>query len=496
MKEDVEQRVLELTGLLCDENITPEQFAELDGLLSGDPEARELYRSFLGLHRKLEDGALKAQAATAEVIPFPRRSRMLLSAAAVLFALLFLGSLLLRSPFGNGEVVSIPEEPPIAVLTRAIDVEWQHKTRFQAVLGEALEPDWLRLKSGILEITFGSGATVSLEGPARLRVDSAMHCVSKYGRLTANCPESAYGFTIRFPGGKVVDKGTEFALNTEPEGKTEVHVFDGEVVVAKTDGEERVINEERLLERSSVSLGPDRKIEKISYDDQSFAGLKRKNLIQSQPIKLQFDLGHRAGTYNGTNSPAHAAGDLHAHENVWTQIVGDQSGTFVLADGNLCPHPIRVDYGHGDGVVDWDVDPVDPWGQVYSRAKGVFNTALCQDHRPWDYDLGLRVSGLPAGSYRVYALCRSVRRPGASYDVSFGVNLDRQLPQPIEMPPMDPEIVPEWKKGVTYEVEEVEVSGPDDWVTFITRYSRERSIRETPHHGRSVLLGLQIVEVE
>jgi hypothetical protein len=40
------------------------------------------------------------------------------------------------------------------------------------------------------------------------------------------------------------------------------------------------------------------------------------------------------------------------------------------------------------------------------------------------------------------------------------------------------------------------VAGPDDWATFITRYDRERAISTTKHHGRSVLLGLQIVELE
>lgn len=52
-----------------------------------------------------------------------------------------------------------------------------------------------------------------------------------------------------------------------------------------------------------------------------------------------------------------------------------------------------------------------------------------------------------------------------------------------------------WEAGLTYAVADIEVSSFDDWVTVITRYSRERSLRTTPHHGRSVLLGLQIVEI-
>ena len=166
-----------------------------------------------------------------------------------------------------------------------------------------------------------------------------------------------------------------------------------------------------------------------------------------------------------------------------------------MADGHICPHRIRVDYGHGDGVIDWDAAPVDPTGRVWPKAEPFFNTALCQDHRPWDFDLGLRIAGLPAGTYRVYALCRSIRRPTAAYDVSFGVNLDRQLEKPLAMPPVDDLAGAKWEAGLTYAVSDVEVSSPDDWVTFITRYSRERSVKTTPHHGRSVLLGLQIVEI-
>jgi len=146
-------------------------------------------------------------------------------------------------------------------------------------------------------------------------------------------------------------------------------------------------------------------------------------------------------------------------------------------------------------VIDWNAAPVDPSGSIYTKAAPFFDTALCQDHRPWDFDLGIRVAGLPAGTYRVYALCRSIRRPTAAYDVSFGINLDQQLSKPLALPPMDNLLDVTWKEGLTYAVTDVDVSAAEDWVTFITRYSRERSIRTTPHHGRSVLLGLQIVEL-
>ena len=492
MTEDAEKRLLLLTGRLCDEQITEEEFAELDQILRADAEAREAYRVYLEMHEHLVTGALESEseeAASKTIFPFPiTRSAIGLAAAALVTAGFFLHVWVAPQE-------QVAEPTPDFVLTRAIDVEWEHKTRFRAIVGEPITEPALRINSGIAQVQFASGATVTVEGPAKLRLDDPMKCFHHHGKLTAYCPESAHGFMIRFPGGRVIDLGTEFALNSEQGGKTDVHVLDGEVIVARTDEEDKVLRRQNLKGHSAVSVGEEQGIEEIAYDDAPFSNLTRDRLSRTQPIKLQFDLGHRAGLYRGTDAPAHVVGDMVSHEAHWTQIVGDQSGSFVMADGTYCPHPIEVDYGHGSGVIDWDAEPVDPWGKVHNQAKGVFATSLAQDHRPWDKDLGFRVRGLPPGTYRVYALCRSARRPGAFYEVSFGVNLDRQLAHPIEMPPMDPDVIPEWSEGVTYEVEDVEVSSPDDWVTFITRYSRERSVKATPHHGRSVLLGMQIVQI-
>ena len=171
-----------------------------------------------------------------------------------------------------------------------------------------------------------------------------------------------------------------------------MHVLSGEVIVALTDEDDNVLKEQNLKGSFAVELNPDANaIDSIVYDDQPYSGLQRDALIRSQPIKLQLDLGHRAGLYRGTNAPAHAAGQMFDHENVWTQIVGDQSGTFVMADGNICPHPIRVDYGHGNGVIDWDATPVDPTGRVYTKAAPFFDnqddSKFCSDTNGFFKDL-------------------------------------------------------------------------------------------------------------
>ncbi|MEM1297266.1 MAG: FecR domain-containing protein, partial [Verrucomicrobiota bacterium] len=437
---------------LCNETITPKEHERLQEILKESAEARQFYREYLDVQAGLEQPmATDAGAMPEKVVPFPvnglsGRLALLATAAAALITVGFFLSQSFTPVPTAPEFVMEPEPIPDFVLTRAIDVEWFRPKNKPAGVGQPINQKGLRLSSGILEVQFSSGATVTVEGPARLNLNDPMKCHLLYGKLAANCPPSAHGFVVKFPKGKVIDLGTEFALNATPKGKTDVHVLNGEVIVARTDEEERVLSEQNLLGHTAVTVGEE--IEDIAFDEQPFSEMKRDRLIQSQPIKLQFDIGRRAGLYTGTYAPAHAAGDMFAHENAWTQIVGDQSGTFVMADGNFCPHPIQVDYGHGDGKIDWDAMPIDPWGRAQTKAKGAFNTALAQDHRPWDEDLALRVSGLPEGTYRVYALCRSTRCPGAHYDVSFGVNLDRQLPNPTEIPPMDPDLFPEWIEGV------------------------------------------------
>jgi hypothetical protein len=238
-------------------------------------------------------------------------------------------------------------------------------------------------------------------------------------------------------------------------------------------------------------LNPDdNRIDVIDFDAEPFASIQREWLVLSQPLKLQFDVGHRAGLYTGTSAPAHAAGALLGHERVWNQIAGDSAGTFVLADGNLCPYSLVVDYGHGTGDIDWNAAPINGVGP--RKARGVFASPVCRDEIHFKGNLGIRVAGFPAGKYRVYALCRSPRKITGNYDVSIGVNLERQLAEPQELqPPVDPG-AKSWEAGQTHAVGEVQLSGPNDHLTVITRYAEERS----PLSGRAVLLGLQIVEIK
>ena len=141
-----------------------------------------------------------------------------------------------------------------------------------------------------------------------------MSCFAKRGKLAVNVPESAHGFTVRVRGGKIVDLGTSFAVDVDHTGAADVHVLEGEVVVSMTDDNEHVLTRQNLPQSTAVRLNPDDShIEVIDFDAESFASIQHERLILTQPLKLQFDVGHRAGLYTGTNAPAHAAGDARQH---------------------------------------------------------------------------------------------------------------------------------------------------------------------------------------
>lgn len=97
--------------------------------------------------------------------------------------------------------------------------------------GSLLNPGSIQMRSGEAELTFFSGARVSLKGPCVFVLKSDFRASLLEGRMTAQVPREAIGFTIHTPTGQLRDLGTSFAVNVEPDGVSDVHVLEGEVEV-------------------------------------------------------------------------------------------------------------------------------------------------------------------------------------------------------------------------------------------------------------------------
>lgn len=116
-------------------------------------------------------------------------------------------------------------------ITATADCQWMEKrpTDQGVSLG-----DHFAISSGLLEITYDTGAKVVLQGPVAYEVESKNGGFMSVGKLTGKVTnEAARGLTIRTPTAVVTDIGTEFGVEVTKEGKTTSYVFRGIVEVRK-----------------------------------------------------------------------------------------------------------------------------------------------------------------------------------------------------------------------------------------------------------------------
>jgi hypothetical protein len=96
--------------------------------------------------------------------------------------------------------------------------------------GRAMRGETHELTAGVLELETRRGAQLVIEAPAAFRFESPQRLRLSKGRIAADVPASAKGFTVVTPSGEAIDLGTRFAVDVPSSGEAEVHVFDGEVI--------------------------------------------------------------------------------------------------------------------------------------------------------------------------------------------------------------------------------------------------------------------------
>ena len=131
---------------------------------------------------------------------------------------------------GERKTVVQNVEPLIAghaMLRQTVDVIWADASpKYRE--GDVISNGKIQFERGVAEIDFFCGATLIVEGPATLDIESDWSVQVLQGRLRASVPPAARGFIIKAAGTEVVDLGTEFALDVESQD-ARVEVIDGEV---------------------------------------------------------------------------------------------------------------------------------------------------------------------------------------------------------------------------------------------------------------------------
>lgn len=160
----------------------------------------------------------------------PRRNwGLVLSIAAVLAALLAAVSLFLPA---QGERMS------------AIRIEGSRDAVWATSVGELLPTGPVRLLSGLVELKIGEGVRVAIEGPAEFEVLGPKRLRLDRGNIAADVEEAGHGFTVVTPEGEVIDFGTRFGVRVDAGGRSEAHVFEGEVEVVSGSGKLRLHDDE------------------------------------------------------------------------------------------------------------------------------------------------------------------------------------------------------------------------------------------------------------
>ena len=213
--------------------------ARLNRFLDESAEARSEFVELLNL-----DSAVAASAAGWEreqmeppvksspsytIIPFPSARRWLAAAACV--TLLASAGWLWRT-----------QRVPATVVNDAGVEELSNGTHLR---GETHS-----LEAGSVELVTARGARIVIEAPAEFRFESAQRLRMMSGRLSADVPPTAKGFTVVTPSGDAVDLGTRFGVDVPVSGAAEIHVFQGEVI-AKASGD---TNKQSLRDGDAVTM--------------------------------------------------------------------------------------------------------------------------------------------------------------------------------------------------------------------------------------------------
>lgn len=300
------KRLDTLFAKLCDETIRTKELAELDSALASDGAARRYYRRYMNLHAALHtylgkefekeaeldavdagdpvahaepvkarhlvplippalEGPIRAQ-------PRPRVNPVLLAAAAMVVfgvGLLAVQWLYEKVPLSGGS------GHQYAVLTQVIDAKWAPGS-FVPKEGKAIGNEKLKLASGAVRMNFGRGADVVFAEEAEIEILTDNSVRLNAGKMFAEVPASASGFTVDAGAFDVIDIGTVFGVTIGEEGDVEVSVISGNVELAVKDPETG--NQVRILPlrkwQSVVARPDDLNVEKRRFDVTTYAGMR------------------------------------------------------------------------------------------------------------------------------------------------------------------------------------------------------------------------------
>lgn len=283
-----------LIAAWLDGRITESESAALQEKLRASPEARVEFRRWTQVDAALREQADRSAEAVMsdKIVPLPApavRFRALgwLAAAASFTALVSISALWWHDR-RHSPAQSLASQAPeqtntgCAILTRSTDAEFADTKGLR--VGDTIRPGALRLTRGAAQIEFFSGASMILEAGVSLELVSPWEAVCRTGKVTVRVPPPAQGFKLRTAGMDLVDLGTEFGVNADASGATEVHVFEGKVEAHPENAAMQLLNGGQSLRREgNAALSPG------TAKPEDFPSIEKMNAISSSHAKERYD---------------------------------------------------------------------------------------------------------------------------------------------------------------------------------------------------------------
>lgn len=241
----MDDSIRQLIYQAVDETISAEDFETLQQAIERIPEVRAEYLQAVRLCESLSgmteevvaneriDGSDEAASQLANPAPRIMSWSLLAFAATILIiassAAYWLGKQGIAQVANEGEE-SLATEIQIAghaTLRYAVDVVWPSGSTARRE-GDVLSNGPFSFDEGVAEIDFFCGATLIVEGPANLDIESDWAVRVTQGRIRATVPPAARGFIVKVADSEIIDLGTEFAVEVGADN-AHVEVIDGEV---------------------------------------------------------------------------------------------------------------------------------------------------------------------------------------------------------------------------------------------------------------------------
>ncbi|MDZ7615632.1 MAG: LamG domain-containing protein [Patescibacteria group bacterium] len=216
------------------------------------------------------------------------------------------------------------------------------------------------------------------------------------------------------------------------------------------------------------------------------------SLGQTSPLAVQFDMGSNGGAATGAIGPAQWLGAMTGGS--WNVVTGHLAGATVNNEhGAPLANPVTLQFGSTatGSITDWGGAVAMGQGNNTSGPGGVHGTALMTDFVYTTTNreiMGTRISGLPAGTYDVFAMPRH----GAvthDYSVAIDANINTLTGNAFTNP--GGAASADWVVGTSLQMgnvfrKRVTISGPTDNIAVLF---------DNLGGNSTEIMGLQIVQV-